>query len=195
MTRTTRCLAIPARLVILHSQKGQRSLVRWFYLLSPWKKFNSVAIQTKLFWQYFHVVLFFFPVERFSHDLEMKTREQNRNNKRTEIRRYDWFIERTQKRVAFGCLENARVKKLHAWELSRNQPILCFDVIQQHDWLIKRCLLHIRVFFGGKTKRPCFDLLIHWLIKQTTNTYQNHFPRSYENRSILQNGIAKFCRI
>ena len=24
-------------------------------------------------------------------------------------------------------------------------------------------------FFGGKTKRPCFDLFIHWLIKQITN--------------------------
>ena len=35
--------------------------------------------------------------ERFSYDLEMKTREQNRNNKRTEIERFDWFIERTDK--------------------------------------------------------------------------------------------------
>ena len=29
---------------------------------------------------------------RFSYDLEMKTRQQNRNNARTEIERYDWFI-------------------------------------------------------------------------------------------------------
>ena len=48
--------------------------------------------------------------------------------------------------------------------------ILCFDVILQHDWPIEQCLLHIRVFFGGKTKRPCFDFSIHWLIKQITNT-------------------------
>ena len=33
--------------------------------------------------------------ERFSYDLERKTREQNRNNKRTEIERFDWFIGRT----------------------------------------------------------------------------------------------------
>ena len=39
-------------------------------------------------------------------------------------------------------------------------------------------------FFGGKTKSPCFDLFIHWLIKQIAITYRNHFPRSYENRSI-----------
>ena len=41
-------------------------------------------------------------IERFSYDLEMKTHEQNRNNKRTEIQRFDWFIERIQTRVAFG---------------------------------------------------------------------------------------------
>ena len=34
----------------------------------------------------------------------MKTREQNRNNKRTEIERIDWFIERVQTRLAFGWL-------------------------------------------------------------------------------------------
>ena len=38
-------------------------------------------------------------IERFSYDLEMKAREQNRNEKRTEIERFDWFIERTDKRV------------------------------------------------------------------------------------------------
>ena len=38
-------------------------------------------------------------IERFSYDLEMKAREQNRNNKRTEIKRFDWFIERTDKRA------------------------------------------------------------------------------------------------
>ena len=112
----------------------------------------------------------------------MKTRKQNRNNKRTELGRFDWFIERMQTRVDFGWLSNAGVKNLHARELSRNQPILCFDVILQHDWPIEQCLLHIRVFFGRKTKSPCFDLFIHWLIKQVTNTYRNHFSRSYENR-------------
>ena len=74
----------------------------------------------------------------------------------------------------------ARVKKLHAREFSRNQLILRFEVILQHDWPAEQCLLHIRVFFGGKTKRPCFDLLR----QQKKNTYQNRFSRSYENRSI-----------
>ena len=40
--------------------------------------------------------VFILLVERFSYDLETKTREQNRNNKRTEIERFDWFIERIQ---------------------------------------------------------------------------------------------------
>ena len=49
-----------------------------------------------------------------------------------------------------------------------NQSILRFDVILQHDWPIDQCLLRVRVFYGGKTKSPCFDLIIHWLIKQIT---------------------------
>ena len=50
-------------------------------------------------------------IERFSYDLEMKTREQNRNNKRTEIKRFDWFIERIQTRVAFGWLSERSGEK------------------------------------------------------------------------------------
>ena len=43
-------------------------------------------------------------IERFSYGLETKTRQQNRNNKRAEIRQFDWFIERIQTRLAFGWL-------------------------------------------------------------------------------------------
>ena len=49
-------------------------------------------------------------LERFSYDLEMKTRE-NGNNKRTEIEWFDWFIERIQTRVAFGWLSERSRKK------------------------------------------------------------------------------------
>ena len=38
-------------------------------------------------------------LELFSYDLEMKKREQNRNNKRSEIGRFDWFIEWTETRA------------------------------------------------------------------------------------------------
>ena len=50
-------------------------------------------------------------IERFSYDLEMKARQQNRNNKRTEIERFDWFIERIQTRVAFGWLSERSDEK------------------------------------------------------------------------------------
>ena len=50
-------------------------------------------------------------IERFSYDLEMKTREQNRNNKRTEIERFDWCIERIQTHLAFGWLSERSGKQ------------------------------------------------------------------------------------
>ena len=50
-------------------------------------------------------------IERFSFDLETKTRQQNRNSKRTEIARFDWFIERIQTRLAFGWLSERSGEK------------------------------------------------------------------------------------
>ena len=50
-------------------------------------------------------------IERFSYDVEMKTREQNGNNKRTEIERFDWFIEWIQTRAAFGWLSERSGEK------------------------------------------------------------------------------------
>ena len=41
----------------------------------------------------------------------MKTREQNRNNKRTDLKRFDWFIERIKTRVAFGWLSERSGEK------------------------------------------------------------------------------------
>ena len=59
--------------------------------------------------------VFILLVERFSYDLETKTREQNRNNKRTETERFDWFIERIQTRgasiVASGRLSERSSEK------------------------------------------------------------------------------------
>ena len=130
-------------------------------------------------------------LERFAYDLEMKTREQNRNNKRTEIERFDWFIERIKTRVAVG------------W-LSERSAETRFDVILQHNWPFEQSLLYIRVFFGGKTKSPCFDLFIHCVMEQTTNIYRNYFSRLYENRSLWcfeemcgdqLGGFTKFIKI
>ena len=101
-----------------------------------------------------------------------RTKQKKQTNWNTVI----WLVYRTDTNArGFGWLAKARLKKLHARELSRSQSILPFDVILQHDWPIEQCLLYIRIFFGGKTKSPCFDLFIHWLIKQITNSYRNHF--------------------
>ena len=43
-------------------------------------------------------------IERLSYGFEMKTREQNKKSKRTEIERFYWLIERIKKRVGFGWL-------------------------------------------------------------------------------------------
>ena len=43
-------------------------------------------------------------IERFSYDFEIKTREQNRNNKRTEKEQFDWFIQQIQTHVPVGWL-------------------------------------------------------------------------------------------
>ena len=107
-----------------------------------------------------------------------RTKQKQQTNGNKAI----WLVYRTDTNAPGFWL----VKRTLGWknfmpeELSRNR----FDVILQHDWSIEQCLLHIRVFFGGKMTSPCFVPFIHWLIKQITNTYQNHFSRSYENRSM-----------
>ena len=55
-------------------------------------------------------------------------------------------------RLAFHWLSERSGEKLHARELSRNQKILGFDIILQHDWPIEQCLLHIRVSLAGKRR-------------------------------------------
>ena len=128
-----------------------------------------------------HISVHSYPLERFSYDLATKTREQNRNNKRTEIERSDWFIERIQTSERAWLLvgyANALVKKLHARKLSRNQSILGIVRLANRVAVWHQRNLHISVFFGGKTKSPCFDLFIHcWQNKQRTLTetiFQGH---------------------
>ena len=113
----------------------------------------------------------------------MKTHQQIRNNKRTEIERIDWFIERTQTRVAFGWLsERSGEKTSCPRTLQKSIDTLLWRHIATR-LANQTMIFHVRIFFGGKTKSPSCDLLIHWLIKQITNTYLNYFSRSYENHS------------
>ena len=121
------------------------------------------------------------PIEWFSYDLEMKTHEQSRNNKRTEIKRFDWFIERIQTHLAFGWLSERSAEKTSCPKnfLEIALTSYCNTIGRSNN-----AFSYIRIFFGGKTKSPSFVLFNHWLIKQITNTYRNHFSRTYENRSI-----------
>ena len=55
------------------------------YLKENWKQYSRTS--ETVFTRHFSVLN-----ERFLYDLEMKTRKQKRNNERTEIERFDWFI-------------------------------------------------------------------------------------------------------
>ena len=130
------------------------------------------TMSTKLIVQEVRVI-FVWP---WNENARTKQKQQTNGNKAI------WLVYRTDTNAPGFWL----VKRTLGWknfmpeELSRNR----FDVILQHDWSIEKCLLHIRIFFGGKTKSPSFVLFNHWLIKQIRNTYRNHFSRTYENRSI-----------
>ena len=77
-----------------------------------------------------------------------RTKQKQQTNGNKAI----WLVYRTDTNARGFWL----VKRTLGWknfmpeELSRNR----FDVILQHDWSIEQCLLHIRVFFGGKMTSP-----------------------------------------
>ena len=65
----------------------------------PWQAFSAFCLR------------FLLKLEGFSYDLEMKTREQNRNNKRSKVERFGWFIERIKTRLAFCWLSERSGQK------------------------------------------------------------------------------------
>ena len=56
----------------------------------------------------------------------MKTREQDRNNKRTKIERFDWFVERIQTRLAFRWLSERSDEKTSP--SGKTNPAVSFSV-------------------------------------------------------------------
>ena len=71
----------------------------------------------------------------------MKTREQNRNNKRTEIERFDWFIERIQTRVACVWLSERAGEKTsrprNFYSTNRPQFLKVYTLIDHRNDVIK----------------------------------------------------------
>ena len=65
----------------------------------PWQAFSAFCLR------------FLLKLEGFSYDLEMKTREQNRNNKRSKVERFGWFIERIKTGLAFCWLSERSGQK------------------------------------------------------------------------------------
>ena len=167
-----------------HSMSSLKSLVdskiKWCCALSDrghrvYLRKDNMSKQRK---RYCFRAIFVWP---WNENARIKQKQQTNGN------RAIWLVYRTDTNArGFSLVKpTLGVKKRHPRELSRNQPILRFDIILQDDWPIEQCFRHIKILFGGKTKRPCFDLFIHWLIKQIKNTYRNHFSRSYESRSIV----------
>ena len=158
------------------------------YLKENWKQYSWSHTSEIVFTRHFPVLnraIFVWP---WNENAQTKQKQETNGN------RAIWLVYWTDTNARAFWL----VKRTLRWKnfmpenfLETCQPILRFDVILRHDWPIEQCLLHIKVFFGGKTKRPCFDLFIHWLLKQITNTYRNHFSRSYENHSIETNSSSR----
>ena len=150
----------------------------WLVLVTNSIMKTPFEVQFTRHWTNFHFFVYRYTAcqSRFSYELEMKMREQNRNNKRTEIERFHWFVERIQTRVAYGWLSERSSENIscpRTFQKSIDTSIF----LLQHDWPIEQCFLHFRVFFGGKTKSPCFDLFIYWLINRralTETIFQGH---------------------
>ena len=129
-------------------------------------------------------------IERFSKDLEMKTREQNKNNyKGTEIERFDWFIERMQTRVAFGWLNKRTLGRKtfipeNFLEINRYFALTSYcNTIGQSNYAFS-----ILGFLWRGNEEAMF-LSFHPLADESNN---EHLPRSrsYENHSIVKSTCA-----
>ena len=117
----------------------------------------------------------------------MKTGEQNRNNKRTKIKRFDWFVELIQTHLAFGWLsERSAEKTLCPKNFLEITLTSYYNTIGQAN----NAFSILGFSLAGKRRVHVLFFFIHWPIKQKTNTYGNHFSRSYENRSNIYHHIS-----
>ena len=95
-----------------------------------------------------------------------RTKQKQRTNSNTAL----WLVYRTDTNVRGFWL----VKRTLGWKnfmLENFLEINRYLALTSYCNTNGQCLLHFRVFFRWKTKRPCFDLFIHWLIKKILHTY------------------------
>ena len=113
-------------------------------------------------------------------------REQHRSNKRTDIERLDWFVERKQTRVAFGWLIERSAEKTSCLKnfLEINRyfafTLYCNTIGQSNN------TFPILGFSFAGNEESMFWSFHPLAYKTITNTYQNYFSRSYENRSTTE---------
>ena len=113
-----------------------------------------------------------------SYDLEMKTRKQNKNNKRTDREQFASFIERIQTHVAFGWLR----KNFMPENFLDDEIMLCFDVIYCNtigQWNNAFSDLY-KGFLWRKNEESLF-WTFHPLVYKTNN---KHLPKSFSFKVI-----------
>ena len=108
--------------------------------------------------------------------LKWKRAKNTEKNKRTEIERFDWFIERIQTRVAIGWLSERLGEKNfmpeNFLEINRYFALTSYcNTIGQSN----NALSILGFSLAGKRKSLCYDLFIHWLIKQNNE----HLPKPF----------------
>ena len=84
---------------------------------------------------------------------------RTKQKQQTNGNRAIWLVYRTDTNArGFWLVKriNAPVKKFHAREPSRNQSILRFDVILQHDWPIEQCLSSYKSFLWRENGESMF---------------------------------------
>ena len=143
--------------------------------LAMWvKPIESSLISGRPYHSSRYILMSSFQCARAIFVLEMKTCEQNRNNKQTEIERFVWFIERIQTLgwknfMPENFLEINRYFTLTSYCNTIGQSNNAFSLLGFS--LAGKRRVHVSIFF------------IRWPIKQITNPYWNYFSKSYENRS------------
>ena len=135
-------------------------------------------------------------IERFSHVLEMKTREEKRNNKRTEIKRFDWFIERVQKRVAFRWLnERSREKNFMPKNFLEFKGYFALTSYCNTIGQSNNAFSILQFSLAGKQRGQEAKFgSFHPLTDKTNNEHflKLYFSRSYENCNIKRITLLTF---
>ena len=116
---------------------------------------------------------------------------RTKQKQQTSENRAIWFVCRTDTNArGFGWLSKRLAEKTSCpknfLEINRYFALTSYrNTIGQSD----NAFFILRFSLAGKRGVYVWSF-IHWVIKQITNSYRNHFSRSYENRSIPPRGVV-----